>query len=105
MQATWVLNDGSERSLEVPPGQSLMQAATAAGIAGIIGECGGNMACATCHVFVAPEWADCAGPPGDMEDAMLDATASERGPTSRLSCQIAMTAALDGIRVTVPPEN
>ncbi len=105
MKATWILTDGSERSLEVRHGDSLMSAATAAGIAGIIGECGGNMACATCHVFVTHDWTDRAGPPGAMEDAMLDATASERQAASRLSCQLVMTPALDGIRVTVPPEN
>lgn len=105
MKATWILTDGSNHTLEVRPGDSLMSAATAAGIDGIIGTCGGNMACATCHVFVTPDWTDRAGPPGDMEDAMLDATASERRVTSRLSCQLAMTAALDGIHVTVPPEN
>jgi 2Fe-2S ferredoxin len=73
----------------------------ARGIPGVVGECGGYMSCATCHVVVAPDWADRAGPLGAFEDDMLDITEAERQPTSRLSCQIRMTADLDGILVSV----
>lgn len=102
MKATWTLHDGREITLDVKPGTSLMEAATARAIPGIIGECGGALACATCHVVVAPDWFAKTGGPGTMEDDMLDSTDAERQPCSRLSCQIRMSAALDGIRVTVP---
>ena len=101
-KATWKLADGREITLDVPEGQTLMEAATQRGVPGIIGECGGSMSCATCHVVVAPDWAERAGTPSAFEDDMLDITESGRQPTSRLSCQIKMTAALDGIVVSVP---
>lgn len=102
MKATWKLADGREITLEVAEGESLMQAATQHGVPGIIGECGGSMSCATCHVVVDPAWADRAGPPGPFEEDMLDITEAGRQPTSRLSCQIRMGTALDGIVVGVP---
>ncbi|KAF0114827.1 MAG: ferredoxin 2Fe-2S [Rhodobacteraceae bacterium] len=102
MKATWNLADGREITLDVPEGQSLMEAATRHGVPGIIGECGGSMSCATCHVVVHPTWADRAGEPGPFEEDMLDITEADRQPTSRLSCQVRMSAALDGIVVSVP---
>jgi ferredoxin, 2Fe-2S len=102
MQATWIQPDGQSLTLDVPEGTSLMQAAVARGVAGIVGECGGSMSCATCHVVVDPAWTDRAGEPGAFEEDMLDITEADRQPTSRLSCQIRMTAALDGIIVSVP---
>jgi ferredoxin, 2Fe-2S len=102
MKAIWNLPDGRTITADVPEGQSLMEAAVALGMPHVTGDCGGNLACATCHVCVDAGWAEQAGSPGDFEDAMLDATEAERGPTSRLSCQIRMTAALDGIVVQVP---
>ncbi|WP_137112922.1 2Fe-2S iron-sulfur cluster-binding protein [Rhodobacter sp. SY28-1] len=102
MKATWKLADGREITLDVAAGTSLMEAATARGVPGIIGECGGSMSCATCHVVVDPAWSDRAGPPSAFEEDMLDITEAGRQPTSRLSCQIRMTAALDGIVLSVP---
>jgi 2Fe-2S ferredoxin len=102
MKATWKLADGREMTLDVTEGISLMEAATARGVPGIIGECGGSMSCATCHVVVDPAWTDHAGLPSAFEEDMLDITEAGRQPTSRLSCQIKMTAALDGIVVSVP---
>lgn len=102
MKATWKLADGREMTLDVAEGLSLMEAATARGVPGIIGECGGSMSCATCHVVVADDWAEKAGTPSAFEEDMLDITEAGRQPTSRLSCQIRMTAALDGIVVSVP---
>lgn len=102
MQATWILPDGTALSAEVAEGRNLMEAAVARNVPLVIGECGGNLSCATCHVLVDAAWADRAGGPGDFEDAMLDATEAGRGATSRLSCQIRMTAALDGIVLHVP---
>lgn len=101
-KATWKLADGRDITLDVPDGQSLMEAATRRGVPGIIGECGGSMSCATCHVVVDPAWAERAGTISPFEDDMLDITEAGREPTSRLSCQVKMTAALDGIIVSVP---
>lgn len=102
MKATWKLADGREITLDVAEGTNLMEAATQRGVPGIIGECGGSMSCATCHVVVDPGWAERAGEPSAFEEDMLDITEAGRQPTSRLSCQIRMAAALDGIVVSVP---
>ncbi len=102
MKATWILPDGRQITAEVPEGQSLMQAAVAANVPLVIGECGGNLSCATCHVVVTPDWVSRVGPPNDFEEPMLDITEAERQPASRLSCQIRMTAALDGLVLQVP---
>ncbi|MEV6872970.1 2Fe-2S iron-sulfur cluster-binding protein [Amycolatopsis sp. NPDC051128] len=94
--------DGTERKVTAESGTVLMQAAVANGVAGIVAECGGNASCATCHVYVDPRHTDLVGPPNDVEDEMLDFTAAERRPTSRLSCQIQLSDALDGLVVHVP---
>lgn len=99
---TFLLADGSEIGFEAPEGVSLMQAATGYGVPGIVAECGGAARCATCHVHVAPDWIDRLPPPGDAERDMLDFTADERGPGSRLSCQVQLTADLQGLVVRVP---
>jgi 2Fe-2S ferredoxin len=102
MQAHWILPDGRRITADVPEGHSLMQAAVSAGVPLVLGECGGNLSCATCHVVVAPDWVALAGPPNAHEDPMLDITEAARQPASRLSCQIRMTAALDGLTLIVP---
>ncbi len=102
MQATWIQPDGSATTLDVPDGRTLMQAAMARNLPGIIGECGGSMSCATCHVVVDPGWFARTGAAGPFEDQMLDVAEAERQPTSRLSCQIKMSADLDGIILHVP---
>ncbi|MEV1069289.1 2Fe-2S iron-sulfur cluster-binding protein [Streptomyces sp. NPDC050263] len=98
------LPDGTERKVTAAPGTVLMQAAVSNGVQGIVAECGGNASCATCHVYVDPGWSESAGAPNDVEDEMLDFTAAERRPTSRLSCQIQLSDALDGLVVHVPEE-
>ena len=85
-------------------GESVMAAAVRNGVPGIIGECGGNASCATCHVWVRDEFRDLAGEPGDLEDDLLDLGVSERRAGSRLSCQITLTDELDGLTVDVPAE-
>ena len=102
MEVTWKRADGSEISADVAAGTHLMQAGLDNNITGIVGACGGNMSCATCHVVVAPEWVERAGPPNEVEDMTLDLTESERQDTSRLSCQIEMHAGLDGLVLLVP---
>ena len=98
------LPDRTERKVTAESGTMLMQAAVANGVQGIVAECGGNASCATCHVYVATAQSALVGPPNDVEDEMLDFTAAERRPTSRLSCQIRLTDALDGLVVGVPEE-
>ena len=102
MKATWILPDGTEISADVPAGHNLMEAAVAANVAGVIGECGGTLSCATCHVYVDDAWRARTGTAEDFEDAMLDATEAERTEASRLSCQIEMSGTLDGIILRVP---
>jgi ferredoxin, 2Fe-2S len=102
MKATWHLANGRTMTADVPAGQSLMEAAVALGVPGVIGECGGNLSCATCHVVVDPDWAALTGAPDAFEDSMLDVAEAPREATSRLSCQIRMRADLDGIAVRVP---
>ena len=99
---TFILADGSEHGLEAPEGVSVMAAATGAGVPGIVAECGGAARCATCHVYVDEAWAATLPAPGADELALLECTAAERQPTSRLSCQIRLTAALQGLVLRVP---
>lgn len=98
---TFITADGARHEVTAAEGATLMETARRAGIDGIAAECGGACACATCHVQIEPEWFTATGAPGPDEFEMLD-FASERGPTSRLSCQIRVTAALDGLVVRVP---
>jgi len=104
MQVTWKLPDGREIAADVAEGLNLMEAAVANNVPGVIGECGGCLSCATCHVFVAEDWIDRVGGPGETEDVMLDMVAGERRPNSRLSCQITAVAALDGLVLELPSE-
>ncbi len=83
-------------------GKSLMRAAVAAGVDGIAADCGGCLSCATCHVFVDVEWAARMPAAAADERAMLDMTATPRAAASRLSCQIELSAALDGLHVRLP---
>ena len=99
---TLILADGTQRSLAAGNGASLMAAATGAGVPGIVAECGGSAMCATCHVYVDPAWADRFPAPLANELEMLECTAAERAPTSRLSCQLKLTAALQGLVVRIP---
>ncbi len=94
--------DGSTHELSAPEGTSAMQAAMGAGLQGIVAECGGSAMCATCHVYVDEAWADRLPAALANELEMLECTASERLPTSRLSCQIKLSAALDGIVLRLP---
>jgi 2Fe-2S ferredoxin len=102
MQVTWHLPDGTTVTATIPQGQTLMEAARANAIPAILGDCGGNLSCATCHVVVDPAWADRTGPATAFEHDMLDVTDAPRQATSRLSCQLTMTAALDGLILHIP---
>lgn len=102
MKVTWKLPDGSEKTAEVETGMNMMQAALAHDIPGIIGECGGTLSCATCHVYVSDDWLEKTGAADDFEDAMLDVAEAERRDSSRLSCQIEASDDLDGLVLIVP---
>jgi 2Fe-2S ferredoxin len=95
---------GDEYAVEANVGDSVMAAAVRNGVPGIVAECGGNCSCATCHVWVNDQFTPLVGPPGDMEEDLLDMAVSERRPGSRLSCQIRVTEELDGLTVAIPPE-
>lgn len=92
---------GARREIDAPPGITLMEAARQGGVDGIVAQCGGACACATCHVYIDPPWLERLPPPEDMEQGMLESAWEPRG-NSRLSCQIHLTAELDGLEVTVP---
>lgn len=87
---------------QAKPGRSLMQIAVDHGVAGIVGECGGSMACATCHCHVDPAWLARTGTPTPGEAEMLDLADGELRPESRLACQIMLTLDLDGLIIRLP---
>ena len=95
--------DGFDTVLDVPAGTSVMQAATSNGVPGIVAVCGGEMACATCHVYLEDGPLDALPAISDDENEMLDYVAAPREETSRLSCQLPMSAATDGLIVRIPP--
>lgn len=100
-QAIYICTDGAHRAVDVAVGTNLMRAACDHGIEGIVGDCGGAMSCATCHVFVEDGYADRVGAMEPNEDQILDFTAAGRQPNSRLACQIVMSEALAGIVVRI----
>ena len=99
---TFIQSDGNPWGMEAPDGVSAMQAATGAGVPGIVAECGGQAMCATCHVYVEDGWFGRLPPPQPNEREMLDCTAAERRPNSRLSCQIQLSPALQGLVLRIP---
>lgn len=92
---------GQSRDVEAEQGSTVMEAAVRNGVPEIEAECGGACACATCHVYVDPAWVEATGKAEPMEEDMLD-FAFEVQPTSRLSCQIKVKPALDGLTVRTP---
>ena len=98
----YVSHQGDRYEVEVPAGDSVMEGAVRNGIDGIVAECGGSCLCATCHVYVEEKFLPLLAPVDEEQDAMLDSTASERLPNSRLSCQIAVRAELEGLTVHMP---
>ena len=98
---TFVSHDGEKREAPLQAGQSLMQVATNNAIPGIDGDCGGEAACGTCHVVVDPQWSELVGLSGTEEEEMLSMN-PERQPTSRLSCQMPVSEAWDGLILHAP---
>ncbi|HBT33455.1 MAG TPA: 2Fe-2S ferredoxin [Pusillimonas sp.] len=93
--------DGSTQELEGAEGVSVMEVAVANNIPGIDADCGGACACATCHVYVDPQWIHQLPPKAEHEEKMLE-FAVDVGERSRLSCQLSISANLDGLTVEVP---
>jgi ferredoxin, 2Fe-2S len=93
---------GDERAVDATVGESVMTTAVKNGVPGVIGECGGNASCATCHVWVRDDFLPLVGTPNDTEEDLLDMGVADRREGSRLSCQIKMTDELDGLTVVVP---
>lgn len=98
---TYIAHDGTVSQVTATIGMTVMRAAVMNGVPGIDAECGGSCACATCHVIVDPAWADRLPPPSDGEADTLELVEAPT-PTSRLSCQIQMSEALDGLTVRTP---
>ena len=99
---TWRMKDGSEITADVTDGMNLMEAATTNNVPRIVGECGGCLSCATCHVFIDTEWVTKTGDADEIESAMLDITEVEQQSNSRLSCQIVASPELEGLVIHVP---
>ena len=102
VQITYIEHHGASTTVELAEGWNLMQGATANGIEGILGECGGSGACATCHCYVDDAWLADVPPPSPAELDMLDHVSAERRTTSRLACQLKATAALQGLVLHLP---
>jgi len=98
---TFVTHDDKRFEVEAANGTTVMENAIKNSVPGIEAECGGACACATCHVYVAPEWKEAVGDPEVMEEDMLD-FAWEAQENSRLSCQVKVRDELDGLVVHVP---
>jgi len=102
-KVTYIEFNGTPHTVDVPVGLSVMRGAVDNNVPGIDADCGGECACATCHVYIEPDWLDRIGlpVPGSQEASMLSFAAVAQ-PNSRLSCQISMTEALDGLVVKLP---
>ena len=101
VKINFIAHTGKTYPVDAEVGSTVMEAAIQNAIPGILAECGGACACATCHVYVKEDWKDKVGDPSPMEEDMMDFAFDVR-PTSRLSCQIKVTDELDGLEVDVP---
>ncbi|HSV59856.1 MAG TPA: 2Fe-2S iron-sulfur cluster-binding protein [Variovorax sp.] len=97
----FISHDGTRRTAQAQEGLSLMRAAVDNSVPGIDGDCGGQCACGTCHVYIDAPWAEQLGAVDEREDGMLEFTDCRQG-NSRLACQIQITPALDGLEVGLP---
>jgi 2Fe-2S ferredoxin len=104
VKITFVSSTGQERVVSAPAGSSVMHSAVASGVPELLGDCGGDLACATCHVYIDPAKFDELPPLSDEEDEMLDTTAAPRESNSRLSCQVELSPELEGLLVRTPSE-
>lgn len=102
LHVTW--RDGSEAEIEATDGRSVMEGIRDTGSEEIMALCGGSCSCATCHIHVAPDWIERTGRAEGVEAELLS-TSDHCTDTSRLSCQIAVTPALAGLRLSIAPED
>ena len=100
-KVTYIEHDGTEHVIDVKNGLTVMEGAVKNNIPGIDADCGGACACATCHVYVGDGWLDKTGTKSAMEESMLDFAEGVK-ENSRLSCQIKVSDALEGLKVTMP---
>jgi len=100
---TYTADDGTVTTIDGRAGDSIMETAVRNGVPGIVGECGGSLSCATCHVFVAEQTRELFGEPSELEDEMLDGTAVDRRDESRLSCQLTLQDGCE-YHVTTPSD-
>ena len=102
-KVTYISSNGESRTLDVAVGETVMRGALDNDVDGIVAECGGGLACATCHCYVDAAWAAQVGTPTSQDERdMLEMAAAEIRDTSRLSCQIEISAELDGLVVRLP---
>ncbi len=99
---TYIEHNGKQHVIEVASGLTVMEGARDNGVPGIEADCGGACACSTCHVYVDPAWADKLPPKDMMEEDMLDFAWQPDPATSRLTCQLKVSDALDGLVVRLP---
>ena len=104
-KVVYVSASGEESVIDAQAGESVMSAAVRNGVPGIVGECGGQLSCATCHVWVREPFRERVGDPGELEADLLDLGVSDFTEASRLGCQIRVTEDLDGIVVEPRPES
>ncbi len=101
VKVTYIAHTGEARAVDVRAGLSLMRGAVDNDVQGIVGECGGQMACGTCHVYLEEPWLERSGPRSPLEDGML-AVSDHARANSRLACQIQASEILDGVIVHMP---
>lgn len=101
MQVIFIDDQGARHTVNAEPGDTAMRCATDHLVSGIVGECGGAMACATCHGYLDEAWLEKLPPPSTQEREMLSGCIDMR-PNSRLTCQIRLTESLDGLTIRVP---
>ncbi len=103
VSVTFIQQDGKEVVVDAVVGDSLMLAGQGNDVEGILGECGGSCACATCHVYIEPEWRERIGPPEILEEMTLEGVSHITQENSRLGCQIVVSEEMDGLRIKVAP--
>ncbi|MEL7255876.1 MAG: 2Fe-2S iron-sulfur cluster-binding protein [Pseudomonadota bacterium] len=99
---TYIEHNGTEHTVDVKPGLTVMEGARNNNIPGIEADCGGACACSTCHVYVAPDWVEKLPKKDDLEEDMLDFAYESDPERSRLTCQIKVTDDMDGLIVNMP---
>lgn len=104
VKVVFIEHDGNEVSVDVAAGGTLMEAARDHNIDGVVAECGGACACATCHVYVQQDWVGKLAPMSQAEKDMIEFALYTDPTRSRLSCQIVLTDTLDGINIDVPED-